>query len=205
MTDAEQPTRITSPWAVAAALCCLSLCLVPVAPVLGWRALVDIRSRPDRSGRRLAWASIVVSITGLIGVVIFGIWWNANVRSLIIDGPEVPLRRGLAGDVTAFTSSFDPAVSPSRDDAIAFLDELSGRYGVLLDLEQDEAAQSDVDFNQRARTGVLMYTGQFEDGTPLLEAELLIRDEQRGWVLAWRRLTIRDPELGDLTYPSNTP
>ncbi|MCA9295718.1 MAG: DUF4190 domain-containing protein [Phycisphaerales bacterium] len=208
MTDAmpREPSRGMSPWAIAAALSCLSLCFLPLSPVLGWRALVDIRARPERTGRFVAWASIVFGILALTVMIYGGFWWYSNVRSMFLRGPEPALRKGFAGDVRGFVDGFDfePSSNISEITAAHFLNELSTRYGALQSMAQDADAQSDVPFDERSQTMVLMYRLTFERADVLAEAELILRDPTRGWVRKWRRLVVRDPERGDLVFPAVT-
>jgi hypothetical protein len=212
MTDAmpREPSRGMSPWAIAAALSCLSLCFLPLSPVLGWRALVDIRSRPELRGRGIAWASIVFGIVALIAAIAGGIWWNTNVRGMIVHGPAEALRAGFGGDVPGFLAAFDTSetalsesdVAADEPAAARFLSTLSSRYGRLQSVAQDDEAQSDVPFDERAQTLVLMYRLTFERADVLAEAELVLRDPTRGWVRKWRRLVVRDPERGDVVFPA---
>lgn len=197
--------RPYSPWAIAAALLCLSVCLLPLVPVLGWRALMDLRANPHRRGRGLAWGAIVLGSAALIALMIGGWWWNRTIRPLFLEGPAPALQLGLAGNVPGFLDAFDPELELDEENAARFLNAFTTRYGRILDVGQDIDAQTDVPFSNRSRENVLMYRFDCELEDPLVEATVVVYEPGRGWLLAWRQLVVRDPERGDLHFPADVP
>jgi len=116
-----------NPWSIVAALCAVGLCpLFSIAAILaGVRALVEIKSRGDTRGVRVAWLSILVGagITGAWGGGL--LWWNTNVRDMIEQGPIHAIVEGQDGNVELFTDYFSSDVS--REDAASFLRTLRKR------------------------------------------------------------------------------
>ena len=123
---------------MVAALCAVGFCpLFSIAAVLtGFRALVEIKSRGDTRGVRLAWVSILVgaTITGLWGGGMW--WWNTHVRAMIEQGPIQAIMEGQTQSVEEFMSYFVEETSP--EEAATFLHALYAKYGELKRGKLDE-------------------------------------------------------------------
>jgi hypothetical protein len=196
-------------WAVMSLLCgIVVLCPVAslVAPILGVVGLLQIRRRADRRGRGLAVAGIVLGLAATGGWAAGAGWWHTHVRRPILSGPAEALRAGQEGDVGAFMAAFTPQVPATpRAEAMAFLDEVSGRYGRLLGWAQapaDDGANAAAPVDTRGLR--LSYLYQFEAGPVATEAEFVVRGAQgRRLVLRFAWLALHDPERGDLVYPQS--
>lgn len=196
----ERPRAVTSPWAIAALMCSLVV-VCPLAtllgPLLGVKAISEIRARPGLKGMPLAVLSIVLGL----GITVFwffaAAWLNANVRQPVLSGPVDELRAGFAGDVARFREGFIDQVP--EDVARAFIDELRARYGSLHGIEQDAAAPPpDADAN--AEPFVVHYVLSFQRDVVEAEAAYVPFEDFRP-VGKWRWILIKDEALGDLRYP----
>ena len=119
-----------NPWSIVAILCAVGLCpLFNIAAIFaGMRALVEIKSRQDTRGARLAKVAIIIGSLE-IGLWIGGmLWWNATVRSNIYQGPVQAIINGQAGDVQAFQEIFLDGDSAT---ASQFLQSLTNEYGII--------------------------------------------------------------------------
>lgn len=198
------PVRIT-PWAYASLVCSLGIfcpLLTLLGPLLGIKALAEIRARPGTAGTGIAVTGIVI---GLVVTVAWGgaaFWWDRNVRQPILHGPMDVLRVGLQGDVAAFRRGFfGPAAEADDQVAAAFLSELASRYGMVLNIVQDDT-RDPPETEWGAVSPIVPYLMQFEGAFVSGEAEFVILDDRRSGIIAkWRWIIIRDPELGDLAYP----
>ncbi|MEM7229653.1 MAG: DUF4190 domain-containing protein [Planctomycetota bacterium] len=203
-THEAAPTQSLSPWAIVAGLCSLGFWCPPltvIGPILGVRALHDCKHRPDRTGRGLAIISIVVGVIATTGWILVAMWWNGNIRQPLIQGPGPALERGFAGDVPGFIEAFDPALNLDELDAAAFINAVRSRYGDLRNVTADPDAQTEVPFDQRAESPIVMHRLFFADDDVLAETEIRLFDDQRNHVGRIGRIVIRDPERGDLSYP----
>jgi len=121
-----------NPWSMVAALCAVGICpLFSIAAIFaGFRALVEIKARGDTRGTRLALFSMLLgaTITGLWGGGM--LWWNANVRSMIEQGPIEAISQGQLGDIEEFEGHF--LTNGTEEDAATFIASLHRRYGRLL-------------------------------------------------------------------------
>ncbi|MHC4948461.1 MAG: DUF4190 domain-containing protein, partial [Planctomycetota bacterium] len=196
-----------SGWALGALLCSLALACPPltlVAPVLGLRALHDIRARGDRRGRGLAQAAIVIGTLATAGWVAALLWWHVTVRRPLLDGPAEALATGLAGDVSGFHAAFDGTGAATEAEAGVFLGELSARYGRLAGMDQRRVEDLDGLPARPPGGAVVPYVLAFETGTVEAEAAFRLRDEASGrFVFRWAWIAVRDAEAGDLVYPAS--
>lgn len=194
-------------WALASLLCSL-IVLCPIAtllgPLLGVRALVEIRRNPLRTGRGMAIIGIVVGLAATVGWGVAARWWHVHARTPMLEGPTAPLRAGLAGRVAEFQAAFhgDGAVAA---DAPAFLEEVRGRYGVLRGSAQRRVApgQAAADAGWAGGRVRIPYTLQFEGAAVEADAEFVLFDDAGGLVLGFGWVALRDDELGDLVYPAS--
>jgi hypothetical protein len=204
---AAGPKRV-SLWAVLSLLCGLVI-LCPVAslaaPILGVTALFQIQRRPDRRGAGLAVAGIVLGLAAFGGQAFAARWWHVNARIPMLAGPAEAVLAGQSGDVDAFMAAFvTPDPPPLPAEAMAFLDEVNGRYGALRGWAQAPSDAADPDAppvdTRRLR---LTYLYQFEAGPVETEAEFVVWDEGQGLALRFGWLAFRDPQQGDLVYPAS--
>jgi hypothetical protein len=194
-----------SGWALAALLCSMvAFCpvLTLLGPLLALRALVQIKARPDVfRGTRHAVAAIVLGLVFSLGWFIAGLWWNANVRRPLLDGPADELRAGLAGDIARFKSGFHQSEATSDAEADTFLKEMRRRYGdALLQLKQSEdKTRGQLPEHGPAR---IPYVLRFNRREVQAEAEFIITEAGRPpMILKWGWIRIIDPAEGDLVYP----
>jgi hypothetical protein len=88
----------TSGWAIAglffsAALCCPLMTLI--GPLLGLRALIQIRADPQRiAGVGLARAAIVLGLLATVAQAGSLWWWQNHARSRMLQGPATEIRAG---------------------------------------------------------------------------------------------------------------
>jgi len=200
--EAVPPRR--SLWAVASFFTSLFVCppMCLIGPVLGVVGLLQIRLRPQYTGRALAVVGIVLGLMATAGWGAGAVWWNANVRVPMLAGPVDALRQGYAGDPIGFRLAFDGG--ERRDDAEAnrFIETLRTRYGGFRSIQVD---RSDDAFASRPGGGRVRipYLATFDRATLPLEAEFVINDDgSLPMIVKWGWLAVRDPEQGDLTYPS---
>jgi hypothetical protein len=202
----KPPVR-TTPWADLSLFCSLGVfCPVFTAlgPILGVKALAEIRSKPGTTGTGIAGLGIGIGLLATLLWIGAGLWWNSNVRKPIITGPAAELTAGLHGDIGAFKAGFH-GEGATVDDAVAaaFLAELAGRYGMMLRAVQSETRETP-DTAWGAINPIVPYDVQFEGAFVAAEAEFVIyADDEPGIIAKWRWIIISDPELGDLAYPPN--
>ncbi len=223
---APPPRRPTSLWAVGSLLCGLGLFCPPVllvAPLLGLRALVEIRARPELGGRgrRLAWAGIILGVIGTAAWAGAAAWWQVNVRRPILEGPSAALSAGFDGDIPAFRAAFDQSGGSGTGgdlEAAAFIANLRQRYGRFIQASQAPAPPADgppppvetgtkapgaaaATDRSRLRIG---YRIVFEKQEVDAEAEfILVAKGAPGLVLRFGWIVVHDRERGDLAYPSS--
>jgi hypothetical protein len=177
-----------------------------VAPFLGLRALVEIKSHPERRGRGLAVAGIAIGLATTLGWVCFGGWWHLRARVPMIEGPRTALVSGQAGDLAGFRAGFAAeGEAASDDEAAAFLQTLTARYGRLLGSEQDRGADAAaVPASSAPGRRRIHYLLEFESGRVAAETEFVLREAGRGgFVFRFAWIAIRDDRLGDLVYPKS--
>jgi hypothetical protein len=174
------------------------MCLI--GPVLGVVGLVQTR-KPHYHGRGLAIAGVSLGVLFTVGWLIFGAWWNTNVRQPLLNGPQAALQRGFVGDVDGFQRAFvhDGNV-PDDQVAIAFINELRQRYGELRAVRQAAESPWDDAAPDRGRVRV-PYVFDFARDDVVGEAMFIISDPAGGLALKWRYVVIRDAARGDLVYP----
>ena len=209
-TNAEQPptpVARTSNWAVASLLCSLACCPVAtlLGPLLGLRALVQIRANPTTvRGRGIAIAGIVIGLAISLVWIAAAIWWQFNARLPMLNGPRDALQAGLAGDVARFKAAFvgdDPA-GPA-DEAIAFLNQLSTRYGRLLDSTLSQSPITKPTLSGPAELRIT-YTLTFDQSQVEAEAAFVTFAPSAAIpkpVFKWAWIRVIDPLRGDLVYP----
>lgn len=171
--------------------------LTAAAPLVGIRALRDIRTRPDRTGRGTTWTGIALGLLFTLGWAVLLYNWHLRARRPMLEGPVAELRAGLAGDVAGFREGF---VDGPEADAQAFLSAVGGRFGELRSISQRSGgAAADASMPEL----VIPYTMEFDRATVEADAAFLIYETPRRLVLRWAWLAIRDPVEGDLVYPSS--
>ena len=177
-----------SPWtllslALSVGLCPLiTVCAIPVA-LIGLR---DVRTS-GRRGRRVAITALWIACILTPVTTVFAIWWDANVRMKLIDGPIEALRAGQHGDVVAFMDGLGgPQPGADTDTAVAFLDAVTSRWGAVVSMRQSESASEvkapegawwvgyDVMFEHGATPGRAFYVLQAPGGQFVLGFEALV-------------------------------
>jgi hypothetical protein len=212
-----------SPWAVLAIVLSIGLCpFVTAAAILaGLWALRDV-SVNGRSGRRLAWAAIVIGIivTPLSGTAMW--WWTVHVRSPLLTGPVALIEAGQSGDVAALVAAGGGA--GTKADAETFLKSLTSRFGMIQSTRPAEASGEQVPEDQSvqptAATGLgpggdvpaassdsgwwiwVPYDAMFERGAATLHARFLLSEPSRGWVTTFDRFEFDMPDGRLLQWPA---
>jgi hypothetical protein len=195
-----------SPWAVAAALCGMFV-LCPLAtmaaPLLGVRALADIRANPGRRGRRLAYGAIVMGLVITAAYLGLAWWWNDNVRVPIKQGPLAELAAGFGGDVAAFEAGFvTDGIAVLPGEASSFLATLGERYGALHGSSQRVIADDErVNYGFAGGVARVAYRLHFDTGAVDADAAFVLASPGRPRVLKWSWIAIRDPDHPELVYP----
>ena len=180
----------------------LSVGLCPLVTVLGIPlslfALADIK-RNDRRGRRVAIAALWISLISTPITGTFAWWWNANVRTALLDGPVAALRAGQQGDVAAFLEGLGGAGGhASETQAVAFLSSVSHRWGTVQSMRQTPE-QPDV----QAPIGAwwVGYDVLFERGAALGRAKYVLQSPQGTYVLAFQALVLTAEDGIELRWP----
>ncbi len=189
-----------SPWTPAALIAsfvpCPPMCFLGV--LFGVLALRDGRRR-GRRGRGAAIAAIVVGAGISVFWIVAAVWWNANVRRPMIDGPAAAFRLGLAGDVEGFRAAFHRP-GPAAE-AASFLETLSVRHGPLRAITREPRgparAAKDID---PARL-VIPYLFHFDGRSVPAEAQFIVTEGGTlPFVLKWGWVRVGSPE-DHLIYP----
>jgi len=180
----------------------LSVGLCPLVTVLGIPlslfALADIK-RNNRRGRRVAIAALWVSLLSTPITGTFAWWWNAKVRTALLDGPVAALRAGQQGDVAAFLEGMGGASGPSSEsEAARFLSSVSRQWGTVQSMRQTPE-QPDV----QAPAGACWvgYDVLFEHGAALGRAKYVLQSPQGTYVLAFQALVLTAEDGAELRWP----
>ncbi len=186
-------------WALASLICAI-LFVCPIAPVLslvlGTVAVFDVR-RPNRSGKRMVIAALILSVLALGGWALLADWWNTHARRPMLLGPADAIMAAQGGDTAVFLAAFLPGAD--ANDAIEFISTLTDRYGKLVTSSQRDDGRE----VSTLRRAVLLYEFQFETGPVDAEAEFVLsREDGSGLVLKFAWVVIRDPAAGDVTFPT---
>jgi hypothetical protein len=201
--QASAPTRRTSLWAVASLLC--SLLIIPplclIGPVLGVVGLVQIRHGLNYRGRGAAIAGITLGLLLIAGWSIGAAWWHVNVRRPLLWGPRTAIQQGMAGDIDGFQAAFTGDGQDANDNETGrFLQELSRRYGRLLEMRRDDEAIDPTTIDRRRPR--LVYLLRFERRSVVADVQFADRSESGTFVRPrFQWITLRDPVEGDLAYP----
>lgn len=178
---------------------CLPLSLV--GAVLGFKALAEIKADPGLGGRKAARAAIVIATLATLAWCAGAAWWHFTIRRPMIRGPIAALLSGQAGDLDGFRAGFTgEAAEASDEEARAFLDELSTRYGRLLAVEQAPDGRPPTDRYQIEGYRI-PYQMEFEAGPIMAEGRFVISSPGQGVVGRFAWLAIHDPDAGDLVFP----
>ncbi len=197
-------TRKSSGLAIASLVCSLVLCCpvtTVIGPLLGVAALATLSRRPDRGGRGLAIAGIIVGVLATVLWVVGGqaIW--ARILEPVIGRPAEALSAGFAGDVGRFKGCFHGAAAQTADaDASAFIDSMRGRYGDFVSAVPVEPV------GEEGPAMTLSYQLHFTGKTLTAEIGIVLFDEGSGtWSGKLSSIKVIDAEQGDLTYPPPEP
>lgn len=196
--------RRVTPWATASLLCSVVVfCPVAslIAPLLGMKAIAEIRARPGVGGLNLAIAGIVIGLVSVLGWAGFATWWHYNVRLPMIEGPLAEIRAAQMGNPAVFRAGFTGDAAQATDEEIAgFLSEMARRWGVLRAITPDFSPDADASGEHRFHARV-PYVFHFEQGVavPGRVEMLLFADGLRP---RWMSITLHDEVRGDLTFPA---
>jgi hypothetical protein len=206
--DSHPPKPVT-PWAFASVLCSLAVfcpVLTLVGPVLGIKALAEIRLQPGLGGRGLATAGIVIGLAVTLTWGAIALWWQVTVRTPLIDGPIAEIQALQRGEIDRFRNGFvGEAAMAGEDEILAFAGQMAQRYGLLLRIEQDPLSDIDPVGEHRFEARV-PYVFHFETGTVRSVARFEVRRLRSLRLGAgWRSMTLFDEQRGDITFPAERP
>lgn len=190
-------------WALASLICAI-LFVCPIAPVLslvlGIVAVFDVR-RPNRSGKRMVIAAMILSVVAIGGWALLADWWNTHARHPMLLGPADAIMAAQRGDTAVFLAAFlGGADANAEGDAIEFINTVTNRYGKLVTSSQREDDRS----VSTLRRAAILYDFQFETGPVDTEAEFVVSEDGGGLVLKFAWVVIRDPVAGDVWYPPSS-
>lgn len=210
--QASRPVQPCSGWAIGALVCSLFIFCLPLSvfgALLGFKALKEIRLNPGLGGRRLALGGIVVGLVATLVWGAMGVWWHVNIRRPMIAGPINAIQSGQQGDLEGFRDGFTDFLAggmgggqASDAEVLAFLSELSSRYGPLIAMRQVRDDRPPPDRYQMESYGI-PYEMEFEMGPIKAEGKFVISSPGEGFVGRFQWLAIFDPERGDLVYPES--
>lgn len=180
----------------------LSVGLCPLVTVLGIPlslfALADIK-RHDRRGRRVAIAALWIALISTLVTGTFAWWWNANVRTALLDGPVHALLAGQQGDVAAFLEGMGGSSEPaSESEAARFLSSVSRRWGTVQSMRQ---TPEQPDVQAPAGAWWVGYDVLFERGAALGRAKYVLQSPQGTYVLAFQALVLTAEDGAELRWP----
>ncbi len=190
-------------WALASLVCAI-LFVCPIAPVLslvlGTVAVFDVR-RPNRSGKRMVIAAMILSVLALGGWALLADWWNTHARRPMLLGPADAIMAAQGGDMAVFLAAFLPAADATDErDAIEFIRTVTKRYGLLTASSQRDDGRE----VSTLRRAAILYEFRFETGPVDAEAEFVLsREDGSGLVLKFAWVVIRDPAAGDVRFPGS--
>ena len=120
----------------------------------------------------------------------------------MIDGPLAAIKAGQSGDVAQFKAWFTEAgASASDEEAAAFLNTLTTRYGQLSGSQQREDLL-DPEVIRRFKQPVVWYEFLFSSGSVPAMSQFILFDPVTGSRLArFSFVMIQDADAGDLVYP----
>ena len=198
-----RPVR-TTPWAFGALLCSV-IVFCPLAtllgPLLGLRAIAEVRTRPGTGGTGMAVTAILIGVIATFGWIVAVFWWNDNIRRPMLSGPAREFAAAQQGDYRTFRAGFvGPAAEAGNDEIAAFIREMIQRYGLLLSIQQNETVQADEPEPGRLEP-FIPYIFEFETGPREAEVEFALFEE--GWFPRpyWKSVIIMDPIAGNLAFP----
>ncbi len=161
-------------------------------------AVFDVR-RPNRSGKRMVVAAMILSVVAIGGWVLLADWWNTHARRPMLFGPADAIMAAQRGDTAVFLAAFLPGADANAEgDAIEFISTVTDRYGKLVASSQRDDGRE----VSTLRRAVILYEFRFETGPVDVEAEFVLsREDGSGLVLKFAWVLIRDPAAGDVRYP----
>lgn len=201
--------------AVASLVSSLILCC-PVTTVVGLILGVIgffMTGHGKRRGRGLAIAGFVIGAVTTAAWVIGGTWvWNAGMK-VVLSGPDLVMKAGVAGDDEEARSYFAAGHEPSAEEIAAFVKEAEGRYGAFISAEIKDDGNSvqpggdvfDLPYvfrfkDEQRDASVTFYTvtedkpAQTGSGSYVGITMIKILDTDDGKIVLRRRLSERDPE-----------
>lgn len=198
--------RRTSGLAIASLVCSL-ICCLPVTTILGVLlgigAIISIGSHPEKKGKGLAIAGILLGVVFTIGQAIgYPKIWDVIKESMkmVETGPRDALTAGFAGDIAGFKAKFHGAGATASDaEAMAFIDALRSRYGEFVG---SQMLQQQAQPAYGSPVVAFPYSIEFSGEEVIAETEIVFSDPKTGgFIMKIGRITILDAEEGDLTFP----
>jgi hypothetical protein len=190
---------------------CCGPVTAPLGALLGLIAFFTIGSNPQRKGRGMALAALLIGVILIVLYISAFIWGYNKFAKPLESGPGNALQAGFAGNIPAFKAQFFGSAQAASDaEAQAFVDELRSRYGDFRASFQDDAAlranpPTFQDMMQPVKEHP--YRFQFANKTVSATVEYAAQDPQTGeffWGIRFARIVVHDPDLGDLIYPAES-
>jgi hypothetical protein len=184
---------------------CCGVVTAPLGALLGIIAIPVIGSNPMRRGKGLAAVAIVLGVMLTVGQVWLLMWGFGIWVKPVMAGPREALTAAFAGDIAGFKGHLHGDAAKASDaEAKAFIDELRNRYGKF-----DTCRYADTSGQApRSQPGKseqeFPYIFEFENKSVTGSAVLVFADDKTGQMVLppkWREIRVRDPNLGELTYP----
>jgi hypothetical protein len=201
------PERRTSALAVTALVSSLVFCCpctTVMGVILGVIALAVVAAKPDRKGKGLAVAAIMI---GLVLTAAWGVLFNWAYQDFSrrqMEGPRTELHSAYAGDYAGFRAGFyGPAAAASDEEIKQFAQTLEQRYGAFRTARLDETRFDPFkDMMNPVKTAP--YVLEFEQATIDADIEIASQDPASGRFLGglrFGRIVIHDDDAGDLEFP----
>jgi len=200
------PSRL-SLWALASLPVAFFLCM-PFAVTsiilasIGWVQIS--RSKGRVRGKGVAIIALTVSLIAIVLQIAALIWWDANVRAPMQQGPREALILGIGGQTEGFRAAFAEPGRGRPEEAERFLTDVVSRYGLLRSIEADRFAETLTE-PPAPSLPIVPYQLTFERGVVRAQAMFVTFAPSSGLprpVLRWAWIHIIDDELGDLIYPA---
>jgi hypothetical protein len=184
-------------------LCCPLTTLL--GPILGVVALATIGSNPMRKGKGMAVVAIIIGLIASAawgGLIVYGVRKSIEMSKAIENAPANAMNAGYAGNFLGVRSEFyGPGATATDADIAEFFDTLKSRYGNFKSVKISNQRNSNPPMGQPSIS--LPHDFVFDGATVAGNIDFVIMDQVTGqWI--WGKIdsiTIRDPALGDLSFP----
>lgn len=205
--------RKTSGLAITSLVCgilgCCPFVTSLLAVIFGAAAFASIGRNPARRGKGMAAIGLILGLIGLVAWILIAVYggdWLRKMWEFVENGPDRAMKAGAAGDTVTFKSMcWGNAASASDQEVELFFTELETRYGAFVACRFDEQRAG----NQQPAFGnpivPFPYRIECADQTVDARIEIAFSDPQRGgFMYKIASITVRDSQLGDLTYPARS-